>query len=184
MKKSIILIYVFATSSLFSSEAVAQIPVMGSYVENKTMTPFHGTWLWTDGTDSITFILETRKLFFNVLANGGFDEDVLAGWHIYRKKGIIIENTIQYMSKNEVNIYAAFMGSNVNFYPQFTADGSLNDISKKKTGDLQLDLDTTISPHRLIWKLENSEGIRIRRPGEPPFDVNFTLPLNMVFIKQ
>lgn len=179
MKKRLIILI---TVSFLVANLTAQIPSPGGYLENKSMNPFHGNWLWTDGLDTVRFVLQTQKVYFPI--EGGFYWDRLAGWHLYNKKGQTAENSLQYINTTDVLRYAVFMGGNENFYPKTCVIGILTDVSKKKTGDLQLDLDTTASPHRLSWKLENSEGIRIRRPGEPPFDVNFTLPRNMIFIKQ
>ncbi len=62
------------------------IPATGSYITNNTMTAFHGTWQWVNGTDTIKIYLTTKKTFFNI--NGGYNKDKLVG--IFISKGIIL----------------------------------------------------------------------------------------------
>ncbi len=178
MKKILKILYL---TTLFSLKLAAQNwpPVPGSYTSNNTMTGFHGKWLWTDGTDSVTLVLQTRKVFFRM--NVGFFWDRLVGWHEYKRKGIIVESSLVYIGDSTKRI---LMGGN-EAYGTNIARVSFNDITKKKSGNLFLTLDTTVIPNSLTWVLKNDEGIRVRTsPSQPLYDWNFTLPRNMILIKQ
>ncbi len=112
--------------------------------------------------------------------NIGFFWDRLVGWHEYRRKGMIVENSLAYTGDSTKRI---LLGGN-EAYGMNIARVSFNDLTKKKSGNLFLTLDTTVIPNSLIWVLKNDEGLKYRRPSDPPYDWNFTLPRNMVLIKQ
>ncbi len=167
------LFFVLLITAVFhSNKANAQNwPAAGSYTTNNTMGAYHGTWRWVSGTDTVTIYLETKKVYYDL--NGGFYMDDLVGWHKYKKANKIIESS--YPSIGNVQA-RTFLGSNQHELPN-TVTGSLKDLKKNKYGDLKLVLNAAGT--QLTWEMENGEGLRIA-----PFDAGFTLPKNMVLIKQ
>jgi hypothetical protein len=176
MKK--LISYITFSLLIISKSSIAQdYPAAGSYLTNTTMGAFHGTWQWVSGVDTVRLYLMTKKVFFN--ANGGFHWDRLVSWQIYKHGDNVIENTLQYMNNGDYN-YCSMWGGN-NDRPINVVGGTYLDFTKKKYGDLTLVLNA--AQNELTWKLTNSEGVRVRRPTDPPYDWGFTLPKDMVLKK-
>ncbi|MEI9956582.1 MAG: DUF6705 family protein [Ferruginibacter sp.] len=175
MKKTV---FILITFILLFNRVNAQviIPVAGSYYTNTTMNGFHGTWQWVPGIDTVKIYLHTEKIFFDM--NGGFYKDCLIGWHMYKRGTTVVEN--RYTATNNIDA-STFLGSNPNRVTTIVT-GTFTDITKNKTGDLVLTLNAT--GNQMTWKLEDSEGIRVRAAGDAPFANGFTLPENMVLNKQ
>ena len=155
----------------------AQIPAVGSYLTNNTMGAFHGTWQWVDGTDTVKIFLATKKVYYPI--SGGFYMDNLVGWHMYKNGNTIIESS--YPNINNIGL-STFLGGNDNIPNDSKCFGTLKDIIKNKEGALKLNLNT--AQNQLTWKLEVSPGMHVRTPGDPPYYPGFTLPQNMILIKQ
>jgi len=158
------------------TNAQVVIPTAGSYQTNTTMGAFHGTWQWVNGTDTVKIYLYTKKVFSPL--HGGYFDDCLIGWHIYKKGNTVIESS--YSGINNVDS-RTFLGSNLN-EPSGVVEGIFKDLTKHKEGELTLTLNT--AGNQLTWKLVNVSGLSIRKPTDPPYEPNFTLPKNMVLTKQ
>ncbi|MCB0710289.1 MAG: hypothetical protein KDC15_12965 [Chitinophagaceae bacterium] len=152
------------------------LPTPGSYITNNTMGPFHGTWQWVSGSDTVKLYLNTQKVWINY--TGGFYLDCLVGWHLYKNGNTVVESS--YNNINNGNTYT-FMGGNENG-PINIAEGTLNDLSKHKKVHLELRLNS--SHNQLTWKLTELQGVQIRVAGDHPFQNGFTLPKNMLLVKQ
>jgi hypothetical protein len=173
--KKIIFAGIFAVFSNFTTAQVV-IPATGSYTTNNTMGAFHGTWQWVSGVDTLKIILSTKKVYVNI--NGGYFEDMLVGWHIYKRGNSVIESS--FANINIVN-GRTFLGSNED-EPPGVVTGTFKDLSKNKYGELTLTLSQ--SNTQLIWNLKSTPGLKIRGPGEPPHQPGFTVPTYMILIKQ
>jgi hypothetical protein len=102
MKKIIITVVIFSTWVANAQEIVAlnsgyiteELPP-GSYIKdiNNEFDKFHGTWVWTNGEDTVKFILRkiTHKQF-----PAGYYQDYMIGNYIYTKEhGLItVVNTL------------------------------------------------------------------------------------------
>lgn len=173
MKKIFSFLIVAFTASKLNAQ---QIPATGSCQVNNTMSAYHGTWQWVNGTDTVRFYLAQKKVYINI--NGGYHKDLLIGWHIYKRGNAVIESS--YPNINIVN-RKIFLGSNVD-EPPGVATGTLKDLSKNKCCELSLTLDPTNT--QMTWKSERTPGIRLRVSGDPQHQPGFTLPENTVLIKQ
>ena len=172
--KKIIIIFHFAFT-YFSINA--QLPPPGGYLTNTTMAAFHGTWQWVNGTDTVKLFLDTKKVWFNY--GDGFFWDCLVGWHMYKRGNTIIESSFA----NIVNgIAYTFLGGNENQATVKNITGTIKDLTKHK--EVHLDLTLNSANNQLTWKLTELQGMRIRVAGMPPLQDGFTLPENMVLIKQ
>ncbi len=142
------------------------------------MGAFEGTWKGAIGYDTITVHLKVAKIYYNM--DGGFYWDNIVGWHQYKRGPIVIESSYQNIGNTNLR---TFIGGNENNINQL--DGLLKDIRKNKRGKLSLTLVSSVTPNQLVWKLENTEGVRVRtNPNQAPYDWGFTLPENMVLTKQ
>ncbi len=155
-------------------------PVAGAYYTNNTMGTFVGTWQYANVYDTIIIKLKVKKVYIPI--NGGFYWDKLVGWHMYKRGLVIVENSLPYF--DDVSKITITHGSNT---PENlnNISGFANDPRKNKSGQLSLTLLSNVTPNQLVWKLENTEGVRVRtNPNQAPYDWGFTLPENMVLIKQ
>ncbi|MES1181476.1 MAG: hypothetical protein ABUL44_01645, partial [Flavobacterium sp.] len=128
------------------------------------------------GNDTLRIYMITKKTYCDM--NGGFYWDILTGWHIYKKGNVIIERSYNNVSgvfyANTLSMHNEGLAANV-------CGGSLTDITKNKSGDLTLTLNTAGT--QLTWKLINSPGLKVTFAGDPPYDRTFTLPENIVLTK-
>lgn len=154
----------------------AQAPAPGSYVTNTTMSPFHGTWQWTSGTDTIRVYFATKKVYYPI--NGGYYWDKLCGWHLYKKGNTVISSS--YASINNVNARTLTLGNEADGQNN-KVWGFIKDVPKNKDGELTLTLNT--AQNQLTWKLENSPGIKVRKTNQPAYDWSFSFPENIVLTK-
>lgn len=173
MKKIFFLLIIWA----FTTKADAQPPTLGSYYINNTMVPFHGTWMWVSGTDTVKIFLATKKVYKDIIA-GGYYTDLLVGWHIYKRGNATVETS--YANINIVN-GSTLMGSNSNDAPDVVI-AYITDISKNKEGEVKLTLNA--AQNEIIWRSSEHQGMRIySRPQDVP-PAGLTLPRNMVLVKQ
>lgn len=163
MKKLIPLIVIL---TILFKNANAQNP--GDYLTNTTLTPFHGTWQWTNGTETLTIFLNTEKTF---IAGGQFYSDALMGWHKFERSGIVLVNTYDLRPNHASSSILA--GNRINAQ---VAEGSYDDIYKNKLGAIKILL--TSNPDEIILQLSEMPGLRIvDTPG--PNDSGFTIPTNI-----
>lgn len=154
-------------------------PSAGQYLTNTTMQPFIGEWRWVDGTDTLQISLKVKKVFFDF--NGGYYSDCLVGWHIFKRGQTVIENTYQYIDQIDKSF---FIGGNKKGATLNKVKGTVKDRLKVKHGNLELVLDNSVSPNQITWKIKNSEGIKYRKSNEPAYNFSFTLPTDILLIKQ
>jgi hypothetical protein len=162
---------------VISKNNIAQYITPGSYEINNTLSRFEGSWLWNNGTDTVWLNMQKQKVHFSDVP---FDQDVLVGWHKYKKGNTIIESNytnigIQYTPSTRLN--SSIFGSNAPATDSNLFEGTINDISKNKAISLTLTLNS--AQNQLIWKTENIPGTTYGN-----FDYSFTLPTLMTFIKQ
>jgi hypothetical protein len=175
MKKIIIIALVF----LSTTKSNAQIfnPPAGSYITNNTFTPFFGTWRWVNGIDTVKIYLAKAKVYFNV--GDGFYWDRLIGWHIYKRGNVVIQKS--YDDVDDIFFQRTLLLGNEEA-PTNYCGGTVKDLTKNKLGEISLTLNA--AGNQLTWKLEPTQGMKVRRIGDPPFQIGFTLPTNMILIKQ
>jgi hypothetical protein len=176
MKKIIIIALVLL--SITKSNAQIFNPTEGSYITNNTFTPFLGTWRWTSGIDTVKIYLQKKKMHFKF--GVGFYWDRLAGWHIYKRGNVIIEHS--YDDIDEIFSARTTLLLGNEDLPTNNCGGTFRDLTKKKMGEVSLTLNA--AGNQLTWKLEPTQGMKVRRIGDPPFQIGFTLPTNMILIKQ
>lgn len=155
----------------------AQAPA--SFYKNENLNKFIGTWEWHSNKDTLT--LTCKKL--TVVNMSGKDIDIICVWHKFVKNGLIIENTLPFISASEPTIESQYfaegtMKGGANKYPN---DLSLHvlDKNKDKNGDLILSYQMNDSKETLLWKLRNEEAVHIG-----PFDASFTYPTDLVLEKK
>jgi hypothetical protein len=124
--RKIIPLIVFMT--VFCKNAKAQNP--GDYLTNTTLTPFHGTWQWTNGTETLTIFLNTEKTF---IAGGQFYSDALMGWHKFERSGVVLVNTFDLRPNHASS--SILVGNRDNSQ---VAEGSYKDVYKNKLGAIKL----------------------------------------------
>lgn len=172
MKKIVLLIAAaFLTALLASAQT---IPQPNGNIINQTLQKFEGTWLWTNGTDTVKLFLKKDNILLAVPANSR--ADALIGFHLYKKGNTIVENYLPYSTTVFADKRNSILGGNTDGNDIF--NGTIKDSAKQKRGVLTLTLNN--SHTQMTWKLENKEGIKIAAT----YDYGFTLPNNITLVKQ
>lgn len=178
MKRSLIYIAI----ALFTQAiAKAQIPQENEYRTNNFINKFQGTWKWASGADSVIIKIGKVRYFYKSPEN--FSSDRLLGCHVYYKNAVIIENSLDRF--DSVILYAPKRNTLYLWNSEIDTskiEGVFSDISKHKIGHLILTFIYGVTP-QLIWFLKNEPGLVAVIDGEV-YEQGFTLPENMVFIKQ
>ena len=155
-------------------------------VENK-FHPFEGTWVWSNGTDTLTVMIEKIEMVY--IPNSNYYSDFLIGKYKYIQNGNEITNTLNY------NITSSNMWNNshVPMYDQgYFSDTKIiftfMDYTKQKKCNLRLtlidflnDLDGNIVATKAQWELYDEEKSHIV-PVDPN-SVGFSVPNNVELIK-
>ena len=171
MRKYIILV----SFLLFTNILIAQNTPhpQGSVNNHPELNKFVGTWKWALGNDSLIVNLCKQSILFPAPLN--YYEEVLVGWHKYVKNGILIESLLQYSG-------LPYRGGNSTIFAgkrtDFKTFGSFKDLNMNKQCDLYLTI-LDITNTQLNWRLRESRGLK---PNN--FQVGFTLPENIILIKQ
>lgn len=182
MKKSI-----FAASVLFITgfhQAKAQETpddiVPGTYYQDHVITNYTGTWKWTSGTDTFTIVLVKKKRNLTK-----FSVDVLSGGYRYVKNGVEVINTL-----NDVNI----VDINATGSPKASLQSAVRDgngflfnftdkIYNNKWGHVHAVITPAGNTYNFTWKLSGT-GVHMSLPGDPPFQEGYSVPMDMVLVKQ
>ena len=105
MKNNIILILITflcfsckaQTITITGNETHSSTPIGGHYKDtNSILNPYEGTWLYTNGTTSITVKLRKITNFYN----GKCYQDMLVGEYQYIENGIEKINTLNQFNAN------------------------------------------------------------------------------------
>ena len=68
---------------------------------NSNINKFVGTWIWTNGTESLVLIFKKENILLPL--EGNIRADVLYGFHQYKVNNIVIESSTQYSNSNYTN---------------------------------------------------------------------------------
>ena len=190
--KKVILLLIFAVS--FSCKAQQTIPMSQDYTNylknnnyikdtNNDLDKFVGTWKWISPTNSNTYfeIVYFKVLYWNPNAINNYFEDKVLGNYKYVENGVIITNTLNWNTYNDLysSTFPAIIGNDVK--PQFK-DLLINmsDVAKSKTckADFKIiDLNATILT--ASWKMKYTDGWRIA-----PVQPGFSIPTDIILVKQ
>ena len=135
---------------------------------------FVGTWVYSKNGKEVKIILNKVPV---QVPHKDYTIDVIEGYHIYKANNKTIENSI------ESNVPSFILGNIEEREKPNKLKISYFDIVKKKSCDAILVIlpgDTS----KMLLTLQNKEGLRLHRPGEPEFDKTFTLPEIMILYKQ
>ncbi|WP_055442534.1 DUF6705 family protein [Lacinutrix himadriensis] len=167
-------------------------------VANK-LDPFLGTWVWTEGNNSLTITLEKIEMIYSNISK--HYSDAVIGKYKYIENGVEIINTLDYniTAENAWDAHPTYIYRMlIPMLGGYNSDTKLHfhfsDYLKSKTENAYfklLDLVTnpplgnnpptySVSQAKLI--LQNSEHWNIN--GENPRDPEFTIPNNITLTKQ
>ncbi len=162
----IILTLLFLVSNkVFSQDPT---PKAGSNLTNLSLDKFAGSWIYTQGTDTVKLMLKKENIFVNF--GGGFKMDFVLGCYSFKKGNKIIENYLPFF--NQIyNINTSLAASNTD--GGYKISGSITDKLKKRRQEITMLLSTDLNT--LNVTLQFPEGLCLNCiPGR-------TLPEKMVF---
>ena len=150
------------------------------YIQSQELDKFVGTWKWTSGNDSFEIVLKKEKI--SDLFDEDTCEDIIYGFHEYKKNNNIIESSLQYANTTFVQ------QKNTIYSPNFVVNsfelrGGIDNLSK---GNNRLKFRFLLidSNHIEIKSLDNYDGVKAYLPGIPipPSEIN--LPIGIILSKQ
>lgn len=175
MKKIIIV----AVAVLISCRTIAQMPTPpqpNGNITNSSLDKFIGTWMWTNGTDTIKIVLKKENILLPFPENSR--ADAIVGFHIFKQGNNIVESSISYVNTNYSDKYSTILGGNsVGIGNPNEIECSIKNIAKNKIGQLKLVINS--SHNQLSWTLKNREGVKIGN-----YDFTFSFPLSLTLQKQ
>jgi len=155
---------------LITIGASAQVK-KGDNVKNASLGRFEGTYVWSQGTDTVTIYL--RKENIEIMKD--IRSDVLIGFHKYVKNGHIIESSYEYRKTNYAEKHSTILILNRN--ESNTLEGILKDLTKKKS--LNIELEYSPASKSMTMKVSNREGVSIGMKQS-----GFTLPQHITLKRQ
>ena len=176
MTKILLIILAIFAFNMNKSQTLDITPNASNF--NSNINKFVGTWIWTNGTESLVLIFKKENILLPL--EGNIRADVLYGFHQYKVNNIVIESSTQYSNSNYTNKNGTLLGSS--FDNPNELSGSFQHTTKNKSVRFEIQyIDTN---HIKLVKLENYEGIRVNIAGKPPYDSAISLPQNITLTKQ
>ncbi len=154
-----------------------QIPAPGANITHPSLDNFVGTWVWTNGTNSL--VVQFKKVNY-YYSNLDYHEDVILGCYKYIKEGELIEDNLAefiQLGENKIGpIVLKFdrLGANLN-----KLRGNVADRLKHDTHYLNVELNANAPVFSIQWIITRRSGFVVS-PTVP----GFTLPQNIVLVKQ
>ena len=176
MKKVIYILSIILISICNSNVAYTQTnypPKRGSYLKDTTLNKYTGVWQMINNSDTLTVYL--KKIKFHFTQPIDFYQDVIVGWHIYIKNGILVENTEKYENTKDSIKYRSYFGGKSFKFNQIKL--YYHDLIKQKRGELFFSI-TNQNPLTAKWELKDTEGSFLIKKT-----VGFTLPDTLSIIK-
>jgi hypothetical protein len=173
--KNVLLIF-FAV--VFSNRIIAQtliLPQPNGNITNSSLDKFVGTWMWTNGTDTLKIVFKKENILVPFLENSR--ADLLIGFHIYKQGTTVIESSIANSNTSFSDNLFTIIGGNRVGIDNLDIRCDIKDSAKNKVGALKLTMNT--SQNQLFWTLENNEGLKIG-----PYDFTFSYPLSLTLNRQ
>ncbi|QHV98941.1 DUF6705 family protein [Spirosoma endbachense] len=168
MKKIVGFLYFLVMINSVSN--AQELPRSGSNLTNNNLDKFVGTWMWTNGKDTVTMLLKKE----NILFPGNIRTDAIVGFHLYKKDKKAVSSSLEFKNTNysdkRSTILATGTPSNLN-----TINGIFNDLKKDKSVNIHL----TVNQNVLQANFSNREGIRTKKQGD-----GFSLPEAINFTRQ
>lgn len=167
---------------LYTGENSDDMPA-GSYLKdiNNDFDKFHGTWVWTDGFQTVTFKL--RKVVHALNATSGAYEDYMIGDYVV---------TTEYGFNTIVNT-TNLLNVDPEVHPMYCRapensekiDFIFKDVVLQKQSCRAIFEFLPGSTTQMKLTLKNSEGYGVPSYGVPePFNHEFTIPNEIVLTKQ
>ena len=187
MKKIIFAVSVMLYTG-FHQATAQEVPddiVPGTYYQDNAINNYVGTWKWTSGADTFTIALVKKKYDLD-----DHSRDVLSGGYRYVKNGIEIINTLNDVNKNVNNIIdnnsLASLSSGVRDGNHFLFH-FIDRLKSVKNGHKLGHVNAVITPsgntYSMTWRLVGT-GLYYQGPNDPPLPQGWTVPTDMVLVKQ
>jgi hypothetical protein len=172
--KNVLLIF-FAV--VFLNRVIAQtiLPQPNGNITNSSLDKFVGTWMWTNGTDTLKIVFKKENILLPFLENSR--ADILVGFHIYKQGTTVIESSIANSNTSFSDKQYTILGGNRVGIDNLDLTCTIKNSTKNKLGELNLTMNT--SQNQLFWTLENMEGLKIG-----PYDFTFSYPLSLTLNRQ
>uniref|UniRef100_UPI004049DE31 DUF6705 family protein n=1 Tax=Gelidibacter sp. TaxID=2018083 RepID=UPI004049DE31 len=191
MKGIFIILFLFTSHMIFAQQPSTIVEVCSGVTEdevqdyayfkdiNQTFDKFIGTWKYVNGNEIVIFKITKKTQIYD--PEYKIFEDFLVGNYSYSTDGgtTVVVNTI-----------VPFVSDNPNYHPMYSSCAESDKISFIFT-DVILNKKSCWIYFEFLPNSLTQMQVRIENPspvgrleGQPPYDSNFTLPTEMVVIKQ
>ena len=185
-----------AQSPIISIDSLGMHNTQNAYYKdlNNDLNLFEGTWLYTNGNNSLKIILVKKTMQHRY--NGGYYEDLIIGGYQYIKNGIEKINTLSDLKNPNINYHASIRGNNIHddcFYMPVDdcTDGEkrldlviFDPVTNKHNGDLILHK-RTVNGQEALKAMIDIGYIGRHYPGVPtPLPTMPSQMQNIILIKQ
>lgn len=177
------LVMVFISNQLSAQPGGNNVPIpvaCTSYTPNPELNKFLGTWKWTSGNDSFEMVLKKEKI--QDIMDENACEDIIYGFHEYKKNGIVIESSLPFQNmsyeqqKNSISSWSIVINA-------IELRGGMYNISKGNN-HIKFKFELIDNNHLEIKALENYEGVKAYPPGVPIPSSDINLPVGIILLKQ
>ena len=185
MKKIILAasVLLFTGFDLASAQERPEDIVPGTYYQDNIIANYVGTWKWTSGTDTFTIALAKKKF-----ALDEYSVDVLSGGYRYVKNGVEVVNTLSdvIIDINDDNSLVPSLMSIIREGNRMMF-GFRDRLKIDKNGQKMGHVNSVISPsgntYQMTWRLVGT-GLYYQGPDDPPLPQGWSVPTDMVLVKQ
>lgn len=168
-------IFLAAFAVIMAGNIIAQQPTPpqpNGNIINPSLDKFVGTWVWVSGNDTLRIILKKENILLPFPENSR--ADLLIGFHIYKKGNTVIESSISNSSSSYIDKQYTILGGNRAGIDNSEITCSIKNLSKNKSGELKLSINSSNS--QLSWNLKNREGVKI---GNYDYTFSYLLSLTL-----
>ena len=186
MKKNVLIVSVLLCIGFYqaSAQVVPCDPVPGTHYQDHVLNNYVGTWKWTNGTDTFTIELAKRKRDL-----GDYSFDVLSGGYRFVRNGVEVINTLNDVNIANINapggprasLQSLSRNGNRIFF-RFIDRGKLTNRGYKR-GRVIAVITPVGNTYSMTWSLVGA-GVEVLFPGDTPTPVGWSVPTDVVLIRQ
>jgi len=160
------------------AQETPDIKVPGAYYQDNVINNYVGTWKWTSGTDEFIIVLVKKKRNLSK-----YSVDILSGGYRYVKNGVEQVNTL-----SDVNIDVNAPNGTLVSLRSNVRDGNIigfvfYDKGNGNRGGVRAAITPTSNTYSMTWML-SGRGTVALLPGDPAPPEGFTVPTDVVLVKQ
>lgn len=154
---------------------------------NANLDKYVGTWKWEENNTSFIIIFKKENIILPPI-NKNVRADILYGFHKFVNNNSIIENSLDFSNTTYDNKKSSILAGLGREGIGNTLLGSITHLSKNGIGGgkktVNFKIEYLNSTHIKLVSLENPQGVKLTRTGQPAYDWSISLPQDIILTKQ